>query len=288
MKSKIAMLGMILSLITVSCNKDRNDDTTNDFTSEEASINTKIDIENDDVSKIVEEQLKTTDGISGKAAVIPFLPSCGIVTRVPATGVPTAGATITKTITFSSTGCILPNGNVLKGKIIISFPYEPNATSHTITVTFINFYHNLRKIEGTKTFTRTIKEATVAVPAHPVIAMNMDLTITLPDGRILKREGFRTSEIIVGYDTPDWKDNEYSVTGSWTTTFPNANAHTSTISSPLLVKFACLPTNNAISKGVITFSRNNRTATLDYGNGDCDNLAVFTINGVAYDIILGK
>ena len=29
-----------------------------------------------------------------------------------------------------------------------------------------------------------------------------------------------------------------------------------------------------------------KTATLDYGNGDCDNLATVTINGEIYDIKL--
>jgi hypothetical protein len=40
--------------------------------------------------------------------------------------------------------------------------------------------------------------------------------------------------------------------------------------------------------GVITFVRNNNPATLDYGNGDCDNLAVFTINGNSYNVTIGN
>jgi hypothetical protein len=41
-------------------------------------------------------------------------------------------------------------------------------------------------------------------------------------------------------------------------------------------------------QGVITFSKYNRTATLDYGNGECDNLAVYTVNGNSYNIVIGN
>ena len=218
-----------------------------------------------------------------------FLSTCAIITRVPAFGTaPTVGQTVTKTIDFGN-GCQINNGNFLSGKIIISFVYDPNATTHTVNCTFDNFKHNTRKIEGTKTFTRTMTAATANSPSHPIWVMNMNLTITLSDGRILTRVGTRTSEIIAGYNTPtSWTDNVYSVTGNWTTTFPNTVSQTSTITSPIIVKLACIPTNSSLSKGVITFVRNSHTATLDYGNGDCDNLAIFTINGVSYTIVLGN
>jgi hypothetical protein len=79
------------------------------------------------------------------------------------------------------------------------------------------------------------------------------------------------------------------VTGNWTTTFPNTTVQTSTITSPLLVKMSCINQNKPLLvQGIITFTRNGNTATLDYGDGTCDNLAVFTINGNAYNIIIGN
>ena len=289
MKSKILLFGLFLTLISISCNRDNESDNST-ITAEEAGVSAKIDITNNDISDIIDEQLTIQDGISAKSAQVTaqFLPSCATVTRVPALGTPmTVGQTITKTIDFGTTGCTMPNGNVLKGKIIISFVYEPNATSHNITCSFDNFYHNLRKIEGTKIYTRTMTVATAASPSHPVFVMNMNLTITLPDGRVLTRAGTRTSEIIAGYNTINWADNVYRVTGNWNTTFPNTGVQTSTITSPVIVKLACIPTNSSLSQGIISFSRNSNTATLDYGNGDCDNVAIFTINGVSYPITLG-
>jgi hypothetical protein len=277
--------------MSVSCSKDKSEDVGLPvMTSDEAGISAKIDIANDDVSNVVDEQLTVQDGIAAKVSqtTTQLTPSCITITRIPAIGTtPTVGQTVTKTIDFGTVGCPMANGNILKGQIILTFVYQPTATSHTITCTFNNFYHNLRKIEGTKTYTRTMTAATAASPSHPIWVMNMNLTITLPDGRILTRVGTRTSEIIAGYNTlSDWTDNVYSVTGNWVTTFPNNNARTSTITSPLIVKLPCVPTNSALSQGVITFTRDTQTATLDYGNGSCDNLAVFTMNGVSYNIIL--
>jgi hypothetical protein len=289
MKTRIVVFGMILTLLSVSCSK-KEDSTESNITTDEIGVSAKLDIMNDDVSKMVEDNIGTEDGIAGKSnqTAQPYS-SCAYITRVPDFGtVITPGTLITKTIDFSynnPSGCTLPNGNVLKGKIIITFTYDPTATSHTITYTFDNFYHNAVKLAGTKTFTRVMSVATATSPSHPIVTMNMDMTATFPNGNIYTRTGSRVREIIAGYDTPQlWSDNVYQVTGSWTTTFPNAASQSSTITSPLIVKLDC----NHIVQGVISITRNNNTSTLDYGSGNCDNIAIFTRNGVSYTIILGN
>lgn len=290
MKTKILFLGLVLSLFTVSCTKDSADNST--ITADEATVNAKIDIANDDVSDVVETQFNATmeNSTTGKTSET-VTTTYPIVTRVPAFGTPiTAGTLVTKTIDYGTAGITLPNGNVLKGKIIITFTFEPTATSHTITYTFDNFYHNAIKFDGNKTFTRTMTAATAASPSHPFVVMVMDMTATFPDGRVFTRTGTRTREITAGYDTPNiLADNVYQVTGSWSTTFPNTTVQTSTITSPLIVKMSCMNVNKPLLvQGVITFVRNTHTATLDYGTGDCDNIAIFTINGISHTIIIGN
>ncbi len=295
MKTKFLMFTLILSLAIVSCSKDSEETTDNTtITADEAGVNAKIDIANDDVSDIVEEQetstyINTTTG-KMEASANSTLATCATITRVPAFGTAiTPGTLVTKTIDFGTTGCTLQNGNVLKGKIIITFTYQPDATEHTITYTFDNFYHNNIKFTGSKTFTRTMTVATTNSPSHPVVVMHMDMTATFPNGNNYTRVGQRTREIIEGYTTTEWADNVYKVTGNWTTTFPNTSLQTSTITTPLIVKLSCVAVNKPlIVKGIITFQRNNHTATLDYGNGDCDNLAVFTINGNSFNITIGN
>jgi hypothetical protein len=177
----------------------------------------------------------------------------------------------------------MANGNVLRGQIIVSFVYQPTAASQSINYEFVNFYHNNIKIVGNKNFTRTFEQGL------PVVVMNMDLTATFPDGRMFDRVGTRTRTITAGYDTPLLSDNVYQVTGNWTTTYPNLADQVSTITTPLIVKMSCALTSKPlIVQGVITFERPAQTSTLNYGSGDCDNLAIFTINGNAYNIIIGN
>lgn len=285
MKTKILLLGMMLFLLTFnSC--DNKDDVGNSstLTAEEANVNAKIDVITEDISRVIENQLNSDDGLNGRNAQ--GVNSCPTVTRVPALGTTlTPGTLITKTIDFGIDGCPLTNGNILKGKIIITFTYEPNATSHTINYSFDNFYHNNIKINGNKSFTRTMTTATANSPSHPMVTMNMDLTATFPNGNIYTRVGTRVREIIAGYGTSDWNDNVYQVTGNWATTLPNGAVQTSTITTPLRIRMNCIH----IVSGVITIVRNNVTAILDYGNEeDCDNLATVTINGVTHVITLGN
>jgi hypothetical protein len=80
-----------------------------------------------------------------------------------------------------------------------------------------------------------------------------------------------------------WQDNIFSITGSWTTTFATGT-RTSTIMQPLRIRMNC----PHIVRGIIEVVRNNNTATIDFGDGTCDNLATVTINGVTTIITLGN
>lgn len=293
MKTKFLAITLIATLFVTSCTKESETADDSTITQDEAAINAKIDIASDDIIDIAADAETSTylDNTNGRiSAQSSTFATCATITRVPAFGTAiTPGTTVTKTIDYGTTGCTLPNGNVLKGKIIISFVYQPSATSHTITYTFENFYHNNIKFNGTKTFTRTMTTGTPNSPSHPIVTMNMDMNATFPDGRVFTRVGQRVREIIEGYDTLSWTDNVYKVTGSWTTTFPNTSIQTANITTPLIVKLSCIAVNKPlIVQGVITFNRNSNTATLDYGTGACDNEAVFTINGVSYTIIIGN
>jgi hypothetical protein len=284
MKTMKLILSLVLIISVLSCSKEESNSA---ISKEDAGTNAKLDIANDDVSKIVEDQLTTEDGISGRSAndVNSYLPSCAVVTRVPEYGtVITPGTLITKTINFGTVGCPLPNGNILKGIIVITFTYQPDATSHTINYTFTDFYHNAIKFNGTKTFTRVLGTSAANANVHPIVTMVMDMTATLPNGNEVTRVGTRTREIIEGYNTPAWLDNIYEVTGNWTTTFPSGAVNSSTITTPLRIRMNC----SNIVRGVISIVRNSNTATLDYGDGECDNLAIFTINGNSYTITLGN
>lgn len=292
MKATNLFLGFVLFLTVLSCSKEDNNDG-GTITAEDAKVSSQIDAMSDDVSNIVEEQEMSTyaDATTGKTTDfgVSEFSSCATITRVPAFGTaPTPGQTVTKTIDFGSS-CTLDSGNVVSGRIIISFVYQPNATSHTINYSFDNFMHNGIAFNGNKTFTRTMIATTANPTPHPQVNMTMDLTATVSNIGIYHRVGNRVREIIEGYGNAILLENVYEINGSWVTTVPSGASQTSTITTPLHVKMSCIAVNKPlIVSGIITIQRNATTATLDFGNGDCDNLAVLNVNGNNYNIVIGN
>ncbi len=289
MKTRILTLAMILSLMIVSCTKKDSEDNTT-VSEDEININYNIDAAADDISNVLEEQLLLTnnDGLGRGTAAI--FAGCATITRTPAAGTtPIIGSTVSKVIDFGMR-CEQPNGNVLSGKINMSFIYNPSAPVQVVTYIFENFFHNARKFNGQKTFTRSMTATSASNPtSNPIVVMTMDMLITLPDGRTFTRVGTRTREMTAGFGTIALNDNEFKITGEWTTTYPNTSVQTSTIVNPLLIKYSCATSNSAlVSQGIINFVRNSNNATLDYGNGNCDNEAVFTLNGVSRTITLRR
>jgi hypothetical protein len=286
-KSIIKMVALSAVFFFASCSKNNTSD--NYMSKDEAQSSSKIDLASDDISSIVEDQYNNINSstFSNKNGEI-ALSNCATITRVPSFGTALVdGDQVTKTIDFG-TGCTLSNNNFVSGRIVITFTYHPTATSQTVNYSFVNFYHNTIKIEGDKSFTRTMSVATATSPSHPIVVMNMDLTATI-NGQSHHRVGTRTREIIAGYDTPNvFIDNIYSITGNWTTTHPTGTV-SSVITTPLHAKMSCMNTQKPLLvEGVITFTKNDHTATLDYGNGECDNLAVYTVNGNSYNIVIGN
>jgi hypothetical protein len=291
MKKLLLFYAFIFAAILFSCSKTEDADVS--FKEADVTIESKIDRASDDISDIVENQEMATysNSISGRElnSTSTTFTNCATITRVPAFGTAlTPGTQVTKTIDFGTSNCALDNGNTVRGKIIISFVYQPSATSHTITYTFDNFHHNDIKFVGTKTFTR-VMTTNAAGFVRPVITMVMDMTVTFPNGDVYTRVGTRTREIVEGYTTPSWTDNIYQITGNWVTTRPNGTTRTATITTPLKIRLSCIAQQKPVTvKGVISFVSGTNTASINYGNGDCDNAAVLTINGVSSTIIIGN
>jgi hypothetical protein len=299
MKTKILFLGLLLSILTISCSKDKDDSAT--ITADDAITSAKLDAENDDVSNIVEDQFDATSNnlTTGKsiAATSAYLPTCATIVRTPAFGtLITPGTTVTKTITFTP-GCTMPNGNTVSGSIVMSFVYQPltATSSQTINISFVNFQHNNFAITGSKILTRTLTAPSATALPHPIVSVSLNVVATnVTNGNVYTRTGTRTREFVEGFYTPTFWDNIFKITGNWTTTHPNGNVQTANITSPVFVKFSCANPNNypntprpsIMSQGIIEFVRGTHTATLDFGNGSCDNAAVFTLDGVARTITI--
>lgn len=279
MKSMVKVLGIALVALMVSCDNNDENSTNASMSKSDMTNNAKLDEISDDVSNIADDQFIEQSN-SGRMTgdVLKYLPDCAKVETV------VEGNVWTRTIDFGTEGCALKNGNVLKGKIIISGSTDFSQLMKVVTCTLENFYHNNAMVTGTKTFTWELKATENLQTTHPVCTMEEDLTVTKLSNVALKITGSRVREMTEGFDTPKvWTDNVFMITGNRVVASPKTTV-TAEITSALILRMNC---NNIVS-GVITFVKNGKTAVLDYGDGICDNKATITIDGKVDDILLGK
>ena len=171
------------------------------------------------------------------------------------------------------------HGNLLQGKIILSYTRDPEAQEVFITKTLEDFYFNNKNLVGGKTILKQLENEN----GNPQFTHTSNLTIIWPNGDQASREGQRIREWIEGALNGVWSDNVFEVTGYWTTTFVNGNTHNYEVVIPLRREVICF----YFVSGSIDVERTNFSGVFDYGVGDCDNMATFTFdNGEVVDIVL--
>lgn len=262
MKTNILTILALFSLLVFnSCNNDPEDNNQNSLTKSEILNERKIDQSIDDVNEIVNGEFDFGFSARGNN---PWLPACATVTSLQ------EGNTWIRTIDFGAEGCQLNNGNILKGKIIMMFTFDNESFSRLISITYENFTHNGRTINGTSTSSRTKSNAN----GNPESKLEVDLTTTLENGDIYSRKGFKMREWTEGSETNTKEDDVFLFTGNWTTVTPSK-----TISTNITKALKRIGTCKYFVEGIIEYTKGENTAVLDFGNGECDNKATLSING---------
>lgn len=185
-----------------------------------------------------------------------------------------------KTVTIDfGTGCLGRDGKLRKGKIVTMYTGPMVIPGSKATTTFVNYSVDTFKIEGTHSVENVSTSNQLALNVKVV-----DGKITNTNSGKWKRwNSNKTITQTEGNGTPAYAlDDVFKVTGSANGSNSEGAVWTATITEPLIKKFIC----PWIVKGKVQITRNNNLAILDYGNGDCDNHAVITINGTAYNITL--
>ena len=267
------MMALVAVISLASCSKDSNGTDTS-ISSSDVQTSRKMDQASDDVSTVVEDQFtQQFPSESGKSAnvVSSLLPNCTTVTTT------VTSTSWTRTVVFNN--CLF-NGNTLNGTIIVSgaLPFTP--ASYVINYQFINFTHNGNTVAGNRTVTRTMASSALLTAIHPIHTMDIDMTVTLAaSGGVYHRVGTRTRECVEGFGLPiNWDNRVYKIWGSMTTTRPDGGTQSNVISvsTPLTFRNSC---QYKLVSGIITITRPNHTAILDYGDGTCDNNYTLTIDG---------
>ncbi len=293
MKKKILLFGMILSILAfTSCSKDSDPATTEtSVTSNDVAANQNMDDAIDDVSLIADNQYEVSEGsttgrIAGEYQSI--LPGCTAISDVGSTS-----SIRVFTITFgtATSPCVF-RGHSLKGKIILTRTLGTTFPK-IMTITFTDFSINGNKLEGTSTWKREMLSDGVIL--HPKTTFTMtNMKLTTADG-VYTRNGDRTREMTAGFSTRlNLEDDVYSTYGTFTTTHPNGSAFTSLIeaATPLVHKTVCSLLQNPAPypvSGTLKLSKNSHYATINYGTGNCDHMAMLSIDGgTAIEIHLGN
>lgn len=269
--SKTFYLFLFIVAVTLSsCNKEEE----TEISAEEAQKMAQVELSNDEVDAIIEEVYINQEGISGRSGSEFPASDCPVVTMV------FSGNTRNVTIDFG-TSCTRPNGNILSGKINLVYNYTPGSGTQNMTFAYQNFTFNGIALSGGGTVVRVAQNSN----GHPQSTATIDVTATFTNGNTAHRTGTRIREWVEGFGNGIWQDNVFKITGSWTTEFSNGNVNTGTVITPLRRIMTC----PFIVYGVVQLTHNDLSGTLDYGNGSCDNQAVFTgPNGVQHTITLGN
>ena len=189
---------------------------------------------------------------------------CATVTITPATGFP-------KTIVIDFGTSCTHNGITRSGKINVTLTDSVRKPGSIATMTFTNYFVNLYKIEGTYRWTNTSTANTRSWDR-----VTIGGKITAPNGKYWNHEGSRSVTQTAGLGTPTPTDDIFSVfPGTHTVTNSSNLSRTCTILEALQRKVSCAN----IDKGKIKVQGPNHYATIDFGDGTCDNLALLSIDG---------
>jgi hypothetical protein len=272
----IAILIIPFLVVTQNaCKKDKSESSpapsSPNFQSE--ADNAELDRENSNIFTYVSSTGDTNSEIRDAASP---LTACATISVSPLSGWPR-----TVTIDFGSVNNnACGDGRYRRGKIFATFnnPWIFHMPGDSVTVWTQDYYVNNIKHEGTR-YIIIVDSVTIQVVAVNVRA-------TWPDNTYATWNCTRTRTFVSGWSTPYvYLDDVYEHMGSAYGINRLGQSYTLAIRPgfPLVQKMNC----NWLVQGILDFTPQNQSVrTLDYGNGNCDNLAVVTVNNISYNIVL--
>lgn len=276
MKTRIIILGVIataaIGSIFNSCKKDDTSSATQTKPSVTTSA-TKAATENATIDGAFTDAFRQVDK-AAKENNVKDSNSCPIVTFTP----PDLSTYPKDLVIDFGTGCTGSDGVLRSGKILAHLTKSYIDSGSVTTVTFDNYYVNSRKITGTEIITNQGKNNA----GHPVFEVQVQNgNLYSPDG-VTTYNSVQQREWIEGYNTLlDPMDDVYMITGTANGVTTDGTSYTVTITSALRVAVGCA----WVESGTLNITEPNvPVITLDYGNGNCDNIATVTCAGYTFTI----
>lgn len=188
------------------------------------------------------------------------------------------------------TGCVGRDGHFRKGKVITVYTNRLLIPGAMATTLFDGFYFDSIKVEGRHKITNTSPLVIPATSRQFTVDIT-DAKLTKPSGNFIDWESHKVSTQFEGLVTNNPLDDIFRIEGNSSGKVKRDNLIVlweSNITEALIKRFNC----RWIVKGKVRTVRRNADANtrwfalLDFGNGNCDNQAIITINGVTFQITL--
>lgn len=275
---KIMFISTIAGIMTmVACNEENEEPSV----TEQASIaTTEADIsaafeDIDDMAELTVEL--STEPAGGRVSELDDDRFCEGVFSVE--GDKESG---TITLDFGD-GCADKKGNVRKGKIIITYKgrrFEPGSSA---TTTFADYSINNVAIEGI----RTVVNISESLESAPTFSVNLvDGSATWPDGAVATREAEKV-HVLVRNANP--LNDLLKVAGEANGTTRNGVAYEMVITDSLVFKRGCraIKRGRIPVEGVKVIETENKTITVDFGDGTCDGEVEVIVDGKSEELTVG-
>ena len=257
---------LLVSFLIVSCNKEESSEIVQEeqaFDVAELKASDESELISEEVLNIAEDIYATDEIMETSKSFYSsdYLPDCVTITTV------VTSTTKEKTIDFGE-GCELPNGNILGGIIYLSYLKDMDLAVKTLSLNLENFVFNGVSVEGSASVERMRSNANGNPQADAVASFSGEW----PDGSTASFTGNRTREWIEGFGTGFWGDNVFLISGKGTYTGKLGNVFMKETITPLRRELSC----RFIVSGILEISRNDATASLDFGDGSCDAIGILT------------
>lgn len=274
------LTGVVLMalLVLASCAKDESPSIVEIATFDVAELTTSDEAEliSEEISNIGEDVYATEEikATSKADYASNYLPDCVTITTV------VTSTTKETTIDFGE-GCELPNGNLLSGIIFMSYAKDMEMATKTISLSLENFTFNGVAVKGSSSLVRMRANDNGNPQSKAVVTYSG----VWPDSSTASFAGERTREWIEGYGSGFWGDNVFLISGQGTYTGQMGNVFSKETVTAMRRELSC----RFIVSGVLKFSKNDATASLDFGDGTCDAKGVLTYpNGDEEGIFLRR
>jgi hypothetical protein len=190
------------------------------------------------------------------------------------------GTQVTLIVDFGPS-CQLLSGPEVSGQIVLE--YGPRVGGfRTIDYVYQDFFFNGNQITGGGQIIRESENSN----GNPQSSLIENITVAFVGSSVTaNRVGTRIVEWVEGVGSGTWIDNVYYIWGEWETTLSTGFTRTGVVNatSPLVRGLALC---DWIVSGVMEITQENLSGTLDFGDGTCDSIAIFTVNGIEFTINL--